>query len=134
MRARCAECFRPSPLDGAPRRPGDDEILKSQFHTDPGATLSLKRVDDWCRTHRHDDLHKQQHTLSQKLRGHYGYFGITGNTAALERFSLEVRRVWFRWLRRRSQRARLNWERMQKLLERYPLPRPRIQARRAANP
>jgi hypothetical protein len=84
--------------------------------------------------HRHDDLLEQRHVLSQKLRGHYGYFGIAGNSAALERFEQEVRRAWHQWLNRRSQRTRLTWERMLKLLERYPLPPPRLSYRRAANP
>ena len=34
--------------------------------------------------------------------------------------------IWRKWLDRRSQRARMSWERMTKLLERYPLPRPRL--------
>jgi RNA-directed DNA polymerase len=79
-------------------------------------------------------VREQQHALAQKLRGHFGFYGITGNYEALQRFGLEVRRAWQRWLNRRSQRARMNWERMGKLLERYPLPQPRIVRPRAANP
>ena len=134
---------------GAPRRPGTFDLLGFTHHWGKSRSgkwvvkrstskdrfrRSIKRVTDWCRTHRHDDLREQQRTLSQKLRGHYGYFGITGNMAALERFAFVVRRVWYRWLRRRSQRKRLNWERMKRLLERYPLPPPRIPHQRAANP
>jgi hypothetical protein len=53
---------------------------------------------------------------------------VLGNSAALQRFRDGVRRAWRKWLDRRSQHARMNWERMAKLLERYPLPRPRIVA------
>jgi group II intron reverse transcriptase/maturase len=98
---------------------------------------ALARIADWCRKHRHDGVREQQRALAQKLAGHYGYFGITGNFVALKRFLYGVRRVWRTWLDRRSQRAKMNWEKMAKLLERYPLPRPRIVARslpRAANP
>ncbi len=63
----------------------------------------------------------QRQRLAQKLRGHFGYFGITGNFEALQRFRCEVVRVWRKWLSRRSQRARVNWERMRALLERHPL-------------
>jgi RNA-directed DNA polymerase len=87
---------------------------------------SLKRVVDWCREHLHDDVRAQQQALARKLRGHYQYFGITGNFAALSRFLHEVRRAWQRWLNRRSQKARMSWDRMQRLGERYPLPAPRI--------
>jgi len=85
---------------------------------------ALKRVNAWCREHRHEELTVQQGGLRLKLRGHYGYYGVTGNLAALKRFSYEVQRRWYKWLRRRSQRARMTWDRFQRLLQRYPLPRP----------
>jgi hypothetical protein len=39
-----------------------------------------------CRLNRHPPLAEQQHALSQKMRGHFAYFGITGNSYALSRF------------------------------------------------
>jgi hypothetical protein len=87
---------------------------------------ALKRVAAWCREHRHDDVRKQQEALGWKLRGHFGYFGIRGNFDAIARFHHEVTGVWCKWLKRRSQRAAMPWDRMHRLLERYPLPRPRI--------
>jgi group II intron reverse transcriptase/maturase len=97
---------------------------------------ALRRVADWCKQHRHDKLRSQQRMLGRKLRGHYGYYGIAGNCRGLSRFFQGVVEVWRKWLHRRSQRAHMTWERMHRLLERYPLPRPCI-ARpppRAANP
>jgi RNA-directed DNA polymerase len=87
---------------------------------------AIKRVADWCRGHRHDEVRAQQQTLARKVRGHYGYFGILGNSRALVDFLHKVIHVWRRWLSRRSQRARMTWPRMQRLLQRYPLPPPRI--------
>jgi group II intron reverse transcriptase/maturase len=87
---------------------------------------ALSRVGEWCRRNRHKPIAAQQHSLAQKLRGHYGYFGITGNFEALRRFWHEVKGVWRKWLNRRSQRAHMPWERMHRLLQRYPLPAPRI--------
>lgn len=98
---------------------------------------ALMRVNDWCRAHRHEELAVQQHGLSLKLRGHYGYYGVTGNLAALKRFSYEVQRRWYKWLRRRSQRTRMTWDRFHRLLQRDPLPRPIVVHslyRRPANP
>ena len=98
---------------------------------------ALLRIAAWCREHRHDDVRAQQRTLGSKLRGHYGYYGITGNSDGLQRVFRGVVRVWRKWLNRRSQRARMAWDKMRKLLERYPLPRPRIThplLPRAANP
>jgi RNA-directed DNA polymerase len=89
---------------------------------------ALGRVADWCQKHLHDALREQWRTLDSKLRGHYGYYGITGNFRAIARFREEVRRVWWKWLNRRSQRASMDWDRMRRLLERYPLPRARIRS------
>jgi len=83
---------------------------------------ALKRVADWCRYNRHQPVKQQWEMLSAKLRGHFGYFGLPGNSTALERFRFELTRTWRKWLDRRSQRARMSWDRMNKLLERYPLP------------
>ena len=71
------------------------------------------------------------------LRGHYGYFGITGNFRSLQAYREAVVRGWRKWLDRRSQRARMNWLRFHRLLERYPLPAPVVVHtvyRRAAKP
>lgn len=87
---------------------------------------SLRAIGQWCRRHRHLPVRDQQQTLAQKLRGHYAYFGITPNATAVGRFLHAVERVWRRWLNRRSQRARMPWTRFTRLLERYPLPRPRV--------
>ena len=90
---------------------------------------ALTRVADWCRFHRHLSVKEQWRALVQKLRGHFGYYGIIGNSRALARFRTQVTRAWKRWLGRRSQRGFLNWREMARLLERYPLPLPRLSAR-----
>lgn len=83
---------------------------------------ALQRVSQWCRTHLHDKLAKQHAHLVRMLRGHYGYFGITGNANALSRFLHEVTRVWQKWLDRRSGRGAMPWPRFRRVLKRYPLP------------
>ena len=74
----------------------------------------------------HDEVRAQQEALGMKLRGHFGYYGIPGNSKAIMLFLFKVAEVWCKWLNRRSQRASMTWPRMHQLLERYPLPRPRI--------
>lgn len=100
---------------------------------------AVRRVYEWCRTHRHAPVAWQHQQLVRKLRGHDNYYGIRGNWRALARFRHEVQRVWRNWLDRRSNRARMTWERFDRLLERYPLPRPELGVSsrlrpRAANP
>lgn len=97
-------------------------------------TRAIKATARWCREHRHMEVAEQHATLVQKLRGHYAYYGVTGNMPALSSFREQVRRAWRRWLHRRSQRARMWWTRFEKLLRRFPLPLPRIVHRFAAKP
>jgi group II intron reverse transcriptase/maturase len=87
---------------------------------------ALKAIAQWCRLHRHCAIRDQQRNLTRKLQGHYAYYGITGNAPALVRFADEVRSIWRKWLDRRSQHARMVWPRFHRLLQRYPLPPPRI--------
>jgi len=87
---------------------------------------ALKRISAWCRQHRHQEVGQQQQTLAQKLRGHFGYFGITGNSEAIARFRECAVDIWCKWLGRRSQRGWLTWDCKHKLLERYPLPPARV--------
>ena len=93
---------------------------------------AMVAVKQWCRRNRHRPLREQCRMLSQKLRGHYGYFGIPGNSAALGRFRLEVVRIWWKWLSRRSNRAHIPWACWQRLEARYALPEPRIRPQAVA--
>ena len=87
---------------------------------------ALRAIGAWLRDHRHDPIREQHAALSAKLRGHYGYFGITGNARALVRMLHFVRLRWRYWLDRRSSSRRLTWEVFEHIYERFPLPPPRI--------
>lgn len=87
---------------------------------------SLRGLNQWLRQARHWPIAKQARQLGQKLRGHMNYYGLRGNAAGINRFHHAVRRLWRKWLRRRSQRTRLTWEAFNRLLERYPLPPARL--------
>jgi RNA-directed DNA polymerase len=63
--------------------------------------------------------------LGSVLRGHNYYFGVAGNSRKLESFRYHLIRLWFRTLGRRSQRSKMNWDRMNRLVERW-IPRVRI--------
>jgi group II intron reverse transcriptase/maturase len=90
---------------------------------------TIGTVADWCRRHRHLPVKAQHAALTRRLQGHFNYFGVSGNFRSLALLVEQTKRVWFKWLRRRSQRTRLTWERYNALLVRYPLPRPRIKVR-----
>lgn len=82
------------------------------------------RIGRWCRAHRHTPVSEQHRALSQQLRGHNAYYGITGNARALGRVLDEVKRRWRYWLNRRSDRRGWTGERFTRYLRVYPLPPP----------
>lgn len=87
---------------------------------------AIQSVAEYCRRHRHDPVTAQHAALTRRLRGHFNYFGVNGNSRSLKNLVCATARIWYKWLRRRSQRTRLNWERYNALLLRLPLPEPRI--------
>ena len=82
---------------------------------------AVRSIDSWCRDHRHWSLKEQQQKLNEKLRGHYAYYGVTGNSEALSRFRWEVDRRWRKWLGRRNRERSMTWNVFRRLLQRYPL-------------
>ena len=83
---------------------------------------ALQAIAQWCRRHRHQPLAEQQVILTRKMRGHYAYYGITGNAPSLSGFRVAVTRIWRKWLSRRKRGKPIPWPRFNRLLERYPLP------------
>jgi len=92
---------------------------------------ALAAINDWCRGNRHRPLSWQHARLSAKLKGHYAYYGLTGNLRQLGRYSLQLKRLWRKWLARRTRTARLSWASFAAFLDRHPLPSPRITHRYA---
>ena len=90
---------------------------------------SLRSLSHWCRTHRHLPVREQCRILGQKLRGHYAYYGITGNTPRIRRFRHLAERWWHKWLSRRNNRG-MPWDRFRRLLAYHRLP-PAVLARAA---
>ncbi len=87
---------------------------------------AIVAVADWCRRHRHLPVKQQHAALKRRLVGHMNYFGVNGNGRSLGVLIQEARRIWQKWLSRRSQRAHLNWTRFNDLLRDFPLPAPTI--------
>ena len=85
---------------------------------------ALAAVTDWCRKNRHLTIPEQHAQLVAKMRGHYAYYGISGNFRRISWYAHKVARIWQKWLSRRG--SRFPWDRFQGLLKRHPLPAPRI--------
>ena len=87
---------------------------------------ALATVTAWCRSNRHQPIPDQHAHLTAMMRGHYAYYGITGNARRLSWYARQVARIWQKWLSRRGHGNRLHWRRFAALLTRYPLPAARI--------
>jgi RNA-directed DNA polymerase len=87
----------------------------------------LKEMNLWLKVERNrlklSDIWK---AVSAKLRGHFQYYGISGNYRGISRYSYRVIQMLFKWLNRRSQKKSFSWEQFAQYLKKYPLPKPHI--------
>lgn len=87
---------------------------------------AIGAIYDFCRRHRHKEVKEQHASLVRRIRGHFNYFGVSGNGASLSSLNHHARRAWRKWLDRRSQRGRMTWKRFKDLMKDFPLPKPRV--------
>jgi RNA-directed DNA polymerase len=87
---------------------------------------ATRRMNQWLKENRHAPVKWQHGRLRSKLKGHYGYFGISHNMRSLQVLFFRVRTLWWKWLSRRSGKSRLSYERYSLLLQKYTLPEPTI--------
>jgi RNA-directed DNA polymerase len=85
----------------------------------------LKEVKDQLKRRRHEPLPAQGAWLASVVRGHLAYYSVPGNINAVSAFRTQATRHWYKALRRRSQRTRLNWKRMDRIAARW-LPPARV--------
>ena len=87
---------------------------------------TITKFNTWLRKHRHSDIRKQWRYLTRALVGHYNYYGVISNYLCLDKVFRSVTECWKYWLSRRSQKSYLSWVKYHRLLDNYPLPRPRV--------
>ena len=90
-------------------------------------TMKLKEMNLWLKSVRNafkwKDIWK---VLAAKLRGHYEYYGISGNFKGIKRFYWAVVKIVYKWMNRRSQKKSMNWSQFRVYLERFTLPKPTL--------
>ena len=88
---------------------------------------ACKDLSTWLRNMRCSaKLKEWWPTLQAKLRGHYQYYGISGNSDAIWRYCDVTEQLVFKWVNRRSQKTSFTWPEFRQYLKHYPLPKPRI--------
>ena len=79
----------------------------------------LAEVKAQLRRRMHQPVPEQGRWLASVVQGHVRYYGVPGNTKATRAFRQQVIRHWRTTLRRRSQKSRITWERMNRLARRW---------------
>jgi len=87
---------------------------------------AISAVNAWCKANRCQPKREQWETLKQKITGHYAYYGISLNYRSISEFYLRVQSVWFKWLNRRGNKGKRDWNSFWDYLKDWPLPKPRI--------
>jgi RNA-directed DNA polymerase len=79
----------------------------------------LREVKDQLRRRQHLPVPEQGRWLASVVRGHLAYYAVPGNGRAIRAFRKQATRHWCMALRRRSQRHRLDWKRMNRIATRW---------------
>lgn len=87
---------------------------------------ALARMKEWLHLNLITPTVEVTNMVAMKLVGHYRYYGITDNSGMIGNFYYQIRRMLFKWFCRRSQKTGMNWDKYQRYLNRYPIPRGRI--------
>jgi RNA-directed DNA polymerase len=85
-----------------------------------------KAINQQCRVMRHWSVRDQHQKLCRMLKGHFAYFGISGNFRRIGGLSFYAAQCWRKWLSRRSSKSSIPWSAFKEILKRFPLPRARI--------
>lgn len=85
----------------------------------------LRAIKGELRARMHDPIPAQGKWLRQVVRGYFAYFAVPTNLPSLSGFRHHVKRLWQKTLRRRSQKDRFSWDRLDRVAEEF-LPVPRI--------
>src|SRR3954454_3123715 len=112
-----------SPMSGASR---EGVNLVRQVTAKGRYARALAAVTQWCRDKRHRPIDVPHAHLSGMMRGHYAYYGVTGNSRRVHWYAHQVVRIWQRWLSRRYRQSAYAWKRLSAFLKQRPLLPPRI--------
>jgi len=78
---------------------------------------TLARIEEVLRKRWRHDIWEVGERLGRVYQGWLNYFAVPGSSRFLRRFRRRLQRLWMRALRRRSQRARFDWKRLERMTE-----------------
>jgi len=103
---------------------GKDRMRKAWLHRRTAKKKfrrAVKDIGDWIKENRHKPIAYFFKAINRKLRGHFQYFGLIGNSNWLWQYHKEVVGRIYKWLNRRSQRKSYSWATFKEMLKHYQL-------------
>jgi group II intron reverse transcriptase/maturase len=88
--------------------------------------IKRKKLKEWLESYMHVDVKETVKELNKKLQGHYQYYGISGNYKGIQKFYRYAELMYWKVLKRRSQKSRMTWARYEALTKENPMAKPRI--------
>jgi len=87
----------------------------------------LVEINQWLKSIRNKvPLREWWPTLCSKLRGHFQYYGVSGNFDRIKQYRYQVIKLAYKWINRRSQKKSFNWRTFNEYMKRFPLPKAKI--------
>jgi len=105
------------------KRSGEFQVIRQTIRK--RMRMKLKSIKAELRIRLHDSIVDTGRWLCSVLKGYYRYFGVPLNLRMLKLFHYAVCRMWFKTLKRRSQKSQITWVRMRRIINRY-VPSPQI--------
>lgn len=88
--------------------------------------LAIKAQNQWFRSTRTTKISDIWKVFASKLRGHYQYYGLSGNFQSIQRYYNQSIKLAYKWMNRRSQKKTWNYGEFNDYLKKYPLPQPKV--------
>ncbi|WP_223492173.1 group II intron maturase-specific domain-containing protein [Sutcliffiella horikoshii] len=86
----------------------------------------LKECKEWLKTNRTKNIHEVKKRLDRSLIGYYNYYCITYNVRYVDNFLDKIKKLFFKWMNRRSQKKSFNWDKYNLFLKRFPFHKPKL--------
>lgn len=86
----------------------------------------LKECKEWLKANRTKDIHEVKERLDRSLVGYYNYYCITYNVRYVSNFLDKIKKLFFKWMNRRSQKKSFNWDKYNLYLKRFPFRKPKL--------
>ncbi|WP_223492167.1 group II intron reverse transcriptase/maturase [Sutcliffiella horikoshii] len=86
----------------------------------------LKECKEWLKANRNKDIHEVKKRLDRSLVGYYNYYCLTYNVRYVDNFLDKIKKLFFKWMNRRSQKKSFNWDKYNLFLKRFPFRKPKL--------